>query len=133
MPMLDRITLPLTVPEERVDLIPPDSQSAIQKPSVLLELITLRVTVGRGELYWPEAELAVVVDQVACSTLVLFAFTSIRPTACSSGPRWPSRSSWAGDERPGLRCAGEVLDGQAAHGDAGGSDSIAVAVFDIST
>src|SRR4051812_400460 len=94
MPLLDLITLPLTVPEERVDLIPPDSQSAIQKPSVLFELITFRVTEAAAELYCPRPSWPLWWIRFL-STIVLSASTSITPTA------WFQEMSFAVTFQPG--------------------------------
>ncbi len=115
MPLLALITLPLTVPEDRVDLIPPDSQSAIQKPSVLLELTTLRVTDRRGRAVLAEAELTVVVDQVLVHLGVVGLDQHHADGVVPAHVVRRHLPARPGHQGAGLGCAGEVLDGEAAH------------------
>src|SRR5690348_16736464 len=133
MPLLALITLPLTVPDDRVDLIPPDSQSAIQKPSVLFELITFRVTPAAAELYCPRPSCPLWWIRFL-STIVLSASISITPTA------WFQETSFAVTFQPGPDTSAPawgalakcwIVRPRTTTPEA--FDSIAVAVFDIST
>src|SRR5689334_21236876 len=132
-PRLALITLLLTVPDDRVDLMPPDSQSATQNPSVLFSLITLRVMVAAAELYWPRPSWPLWWMRFF-STRVWFALTSMTPTA------WFQRTSFAvtfhsGPETSAPACGAEAKCSMVSPRTTTpvAPDSIAVAVFDIST